>query len=85
MKKNPWDFQGVILDVCSLDQELTLLQQGCDITGGNYLKVPQLAGLLQYLLVYHTCVLSIIDLIVTRVINICLMIFPVGFPTRSQC
>ncbi|XP_012141099.1 transcription factor B4 isoform X2 [Megachile rotundata] len=41
---------GVILDVCSLDQELTLLQQGCDITGGNYLKVPQLSGLLQYLL-----------------------------------
>ncbi|XP_018303227.1 general transcription factor IIH subunit 3 [Mycetomoellerius zeteki] len=41
---------NVILDVCSLDQELTLLQQGCDITGGNYLKVPQLAGLLQYLL-----------------------------------
>lgn len=43
--------QSVILDVCSLDQELTLLQQGCDITGGNYLKVPQLNGLLQYLLV----------------------------------
>lgn len=41
---------NVILDVCSLDQELTLLQQGCDITGGNYLKVPQLSGLLQYLL-----------------------------------
>ncbi|XP_011331600.2 general transcription factor IIH subunit 3 [Ooceraea biroi] len=41
---------NVILDVCSLDQELTLLQQGCDITGGNYLKIPQLAGLLQYLL-----------------------------------
>ncbi|XP_066580965.1 general transcription factor IIH subunit 3 [Prorops nasuta] len=41
---------GVILDVCSLDQELTLLEQGCDITGGNYLKIPQLAGLLQYLL-----------------------------------
>ncbi|XP_053983820.1 general transcription factor IIH subunit 3 [Hylaeus anthracinus] len=41
---------GIILDVCSLDQELTLLQQGCDITGGNYLKVPQLSGLLQYLL-----------------------------------
>lgn len=37
--------------MCSLDQELTLLQQGCDITGGNYLKVPQLSGLLQYLLV----------------------------------
>ncbi|XP_015594859.1 general transcription factor IIH subunit 3 [Cephus cinctus] len=41
---------GLILDVCSLDQELTLLQQGCDITGGNYLKVAQLSGLLQYLL-----------------------------------
>lgn len=48
-------FQNVILDVCSLDQELTLLQQGCDITGGNYLKVPQLAGLLQYLLVNFLC------------------------------
>ncbi|OXU25813.1 hypothetical protein TSAR_003313 [Trichomalopsis sarcophagae] len=47
---------GVMLDVCSLDHELTLLQQGCDLTGGNYLKIPQqsgqppLAGLLQYLL-----------------------------------
>ncbi|KAK0088541.1 hypothetical protein PV325_011602 [Microctonus aethiopoides] len=41
---------GVILDVCSLDQELTLLQQACDITGGNYLKIPQIGGLLQYLL-----------------------------------
>lgn len=40
-----------MVDVCSLDQELGLLQQGCDITGGNYLKIPQLAGLLQYLLV----------------------------------
>ena len=46
-----------MLDVCSLDHELTLLQQGCDLTGGNYLKIPQqngqppLAGLLQYLLV----------------------------------
>lgn len=50
-------FQNVILDVCSLDQELTLLQQGCDITGGNYLKVPQLAGLLQYLLVNFSCLI----------------------------
>ncbi|XP_012287536.1 general transcription factor IIH subunit 3 [Orussus abietinus] len=41
---------GIILDVCSLDHELTLLEQGCDITGGNYLKIPQVAGLLQYLL-----------------------------------
>lgn len=42
--------QGVLIDVCSLDQDLSLLQQGCDITGGLYLKVPQLAGLVQYLL-----------------------------------
>ncbi|XP_054258740.1 general transcription factor IIH subunit 3 [Macrosteles quadrilineatus] len=44
--------QNVILDVCSLDQNLGLLQQGCDITGGLYLKltVPRLPGLLQYLL-----------------------------------
>ncbi|XP_023247137.1 general transcription factor IIH subunit 3 isoform X2 [Copidosoma floridanum] len=44
---------GVMLDVCSLDHELTLLQQGCDLTGGTFLKIPQqngLAGLLQYLL-----------------------------------
>ena len=46
-----------MLDVCSLHQDLTLLQQGCDLTGGIYLKIPQhneqpqLAGLLQYLLV----------------------------------
>lgn len=50
-------FQNVILDVCSLDQELTLLQQGCEITGGNYLQVPQLAGLLQYLLVNYSCLI----------------------------
>jgi transcription initiation factor TFIIH subunit 3 len=43
--------QNVALDVCSLDQELGLLQQGCDITGGLYLRIPQLQGLLQYLLV----------------------------------
>ncbi|KAJ8894723.1 hypothetical protein PR048_000030 [Dryococelus australis] len=42
--------QNVMIDVCSLDQELGLLQQGCDITGGLYLQVPQLQGLVQYLL-----------------------------------
>ncbi|XP_067007134.1 general transcription factor IIH subunit 3 isoform X2 [Anabrus simplex] len=42
--------QNVTIDVCSLDEELSLLQQGCDITGGLYLRVPQLQGLLQYLL-----------------------------------
>ncbi|KAJ3654736.1 hypothetical protein Zmor_013907 [Zophobas morio] len=42
--------QGIVIDVCALDQHLSLLQQGCDITGGLYLKVPQLQGLLQYLL-----------------------------------
>lgn len=45
--------QNVVLDVCSLDQNLGLLQQGCDITSGLYLKlsVARLPGLLQYLLV----------------------------------
>ncbi|KAJ8959992.1 hypothetical protein NQ318_009427 [Aromia moschata] len=42
--------QNVVIDVCALDQHLSLLQQGCDITNGLYLKVPQLQGLLQYLL-----------------------------------
>lgn len=46
---------NVILDVCSLDSTttLTLLQQGSDITGGQYLTLPQAhyEGLLQYLLV----------------------------------
>lgn len=43
--------RGVVIDVCALGKNLSLLQQGCDITGGQYLKVPQLDGLLQYLLV----------------------------------
>lgn len=43
--------RSVVIDVCALDKNLSLLQQGCDITGGQYLKVPQLEGLLQYLLV----------------------------------
>ncbi|XP_055595368.1 general transcription factor IIH subunit 3 [Uranotaenia lowii] len=42
--------QAVTLDVCALDKPLSLLQQGCDITGGQYLKLPQLDGFLQYLL-----------------------------------
>lgn len=42
--------QNVTLDVCSLEQDMSLLQQGCDITGGLYLRIPQLQGLLQYLL-----------------------------------
>ncbi|GLG98672.1 Uncharacterized protein GBIM_05280 [Gryllus bimaculatus] len=42
--------KNITIDVCSLDQDLGLLQQGCDITGGLYLKIPQLQGLLQYLL-----------------------------------
>lgn len=43
--------QNVVLDVCALDESMTLLQQGCDITGGQYLQLPQKEGLLQYLLV----------------------------------
>ncbi|XP_025832586.1 general transcription factor IIH subunit 3 [Agrilus planipennis] len=42
--------QNVVIDVCAIDQHLSLLQQGCDITNGMYLKIPQLQGLLQYLL-----------------------------------
>ncbi|KAF7270140.1 transcription factor B4 [Rhynchophorus ferrugineus] len=42
--------QNIVIDVCSLDQHLSLLQQGCDITNGLYLKVPQVSALLQYLL-----------------------------------
>jgi len=74
--------------VCSLDQELTLLQQGCDITGGNYLKVPQLAGLLQYLLVK----LFVLNFVFINVIEIVYAIIEllsfydlVGFPARSKC
>lgn len=61
-----------MLDVCSLDHELTLLQQGCDLTGGNYLKIPQqsgqppLAGLLQYLLVDDNIIEAYISLIGLR-------------------
>ncbi|BES96293.1 Transcription factor [Nesidiocoris tenuis] len=42
--------EGVFIDVLSMEQDLGLLQQGCDITGGVYLKIPQQNGLLQYLL-----------------------------------
>jgi len=41
--------QGVTIDACILGGEATLLHQGCDITGGTYLKINQLSGLLQYL------------------------------------
>ncbi|XP_030075727.1 general transcription factor IIH subunit 3 isoform X1 [Microcaecilia unicolor] len=42
--------QNVLIDACVLDSESGLLQQACDITGGIYLKVPQMTSLLQYLL-----------------------------------
>ncbi|XP_030075728.1 general transcription factor IIH subunit 3 isoform X2 [Microcaecilia unicolor] len=41
---------NVLIDACVLDSESGLLQQACDITGGIYLKVPQMTSLLQYLL-----------------------------------
>ncbi|XP_017466159.1 PREDICTED: general transcription factor IIH subunit 3 isoform X2 [Rhagoletis zephyria] len=41
---------GITVDVCALDKTMSLLQQGCDITGGQYLRLTQLDGLLQYLL-----------------------------------
>ncbi|XP_060067848.1 general transcription factor IIH subunit 3-like [Ylistrum balloti] len=42
--------QNIVVDACVLDNDSGLLQQACDITGGIYLKIPQVAGLLQYLL-----------------------------------
>lgn len=42
--------ENVVLDVCTLDHHQGLLQQGCDITGGIYLKTPQPQGVLQYLM-----------------------------------
>ncbi|EDW77778.1 uncharacterized protein Dwil_GK24367 [Drosophila willistoni] len=41
---------GIVIDTCSLENPVSLLQQGCDITSGQFLKVTQLDGLLQYLL-----------------------------------
>merc|ERR1719431_1172839 len=40
---------NITLDTCMLLQDSGLLQQGSDITGGLYVKVEQLSGLLQYL------------------------------------
>ncbi|XP_055918026.1 general transcription factor IIH subunit 3 [Eupeodes corollae] len=40
----------IALDVCAIDKTLKLFQQGCDITGGHYLRLPQIEGMLQYLL-----------------------------------
>ncbi|XP_074177842.1 general transcription factor IIH subunit 3 isoform X3 [Rhinolophus sinicus] len=42
--------QNILIDACVLDSDSGLLQQACDITGGLYLKVPQIPSLLQYLL-----------------------------------
>ncbi|XP_076367264.1 transcription factor B4 isoform X1 [Tachypleus tridentatus] len=42
--------QNVVIDACVLDKDSSLLQQGCDITGGCYLKVTNVSALLQYLL-----------------------------------
>lgn len=41
---------NVEIDACMLEKDSGLLQQGCDITGGIYVRVPQVNGLLQYLL-----------------------------------
>lgn len=42
--------QNVVMDGCILGKDSGLLQQACDITGGTYLKLPTVTGLLQYLL-----------------------------------
>ncbi|GAB6030061.1 RNA polymerase II transcription factor B subunit 4 [Chamberlinius hualienensis] len=43
--------RNIVIDACILGKDVGLLQQGCDITGGIYLKIIQIAGLLQYLMV----------------------------------
>lgn len=58
--------QNVVLDVCALDESMTLLQQGCDITGGQYLKLPQTEGLLQYLMVSGFSKIFQIDIILVE-------------------
>lgn len=42
--------EGVSIDACVIEKDSGLLQQGCDITDGMYLKVQNIAALLQYLL-----------------------------------
>jgi len=42
--------QDVTVDACILDKDSGLLQQACDITSGQYLRVLQPGGLLQYLM-----------------------------------
>ncbi|XP_067910608.1 general transcription factor IIH subunit 3 isoform X1 [Heterodontus francisci] len=42
--------QNILIDACVLDSESGLLQQASDITGGLYLKIPQMLPLSQYLL-----------------------------------
>ncbi|GBM40454.1 General transcription factor IIH subunit 3 [Araneus ventricosus] len=42
--------EGVLVDACVIEKDSGLLQQGCDITGGMYLKIQNVSALLQYLL-----------------------------------
>ncbi|XP_003740668.1 general transcription factor IIH subunit 3 [Galendromus occidentalis] len=42
--------KAIVVDSCVIQNDCGLLQQGADITGGNYLKAPSIAGLLEYLL-----------------------------------
>lgn len=42
--------KGIVVDSCVVETDCGLLQQGADITGGSYLKVPSMSGLLEYLL-----------------------------------
>ena len=43
--------QNIIIDCCVLWEESSYLQQAADLTGGIYIKVPEPAALLQFLLV----------------------------------
>ena len=40
---------NIPVDTCMLDRDSSLLQQGADITGGLYVKVPNIDSLFQFL------------------------------------
>lgn len=61
--------QNVVIDCCALDGDMSLMQQGCDITGGQFLALPNKEALLQYLLVSGRLLLTV------EVIDFMLMVF----------
>ena len=50
------NWQEVTIYTCVLGPYVTLFGQGADLTGGIYLRPPQIGGLLQYLMVSPVCI-----------------------------